>query len=460
MLLLLAACTGKDPAVDDSSVSEDPTETLGECAEDTDCGDDEICEDGVCVQGDRDNTEGGANLLAWGVPAEGWINPAGDVDWYAIEATGGEYLRASVALDIPREEFDTVLTIRGPDGATLTRADAHATGATVADVDAVAFAYLAEPGTYTFTVEDIGTATNREPYGHPEYGYELLVERWEVVTVEPDAVGAPSVELGLDDDREWYTAGFLLGETADTDWIWVDHVRDGTNLWVDGNEDLSGSDADGLVRLWNEAGELLGEKASFGPSYALFYPRLAAGRYLVELTDAEGAGGADHWGFAHLLVREDTVGEVYDQEAEPNQTPEEATTLVTEGYKNSDAKPYLKSLGQGTLDASDDLDVFALTTEFPTGGIVVCLVASAYGSLTDPILELLDEEGHVLASDTGSAEFPNANLDHTEVTPGTWYVRVRPPLDAEVGPGAWYRFAAYAASFTVSPYEEGGYGCP
>lgn len=459
-LLLLLACPGKDAEPADSNGDTQPDETTAECVEDADCGRDHICEDGACVQGDRNNTVDEADPVPWGKSVDGYINPTGDIDWYSIEAVGGEYLRASVTLDIPREEFDTVLTLRDPEGAVVTRADAYATGSNVADVDAVLFAYLERPGTYTFTVEDVGTATGRDPYGDAAYAYSLLVEAWPDVVVESDAAETPGFTADLAEDRVWSSSGFLFESKGDSDWILAPHSRGGTNLYVDGNEDLSGSDADPLVRLWSTDGQLLGEKASFGPAEYLLYPHLDVGDYLVELVDGAGGGGPNHWGFAHLIVREDSVGYEFDEDVEPNESPDEATPLVTNGYKNSDAKPYLQSLGQGTLDTPDDVDVFALTTEFPKGGIVVCLVSSWYGSLVDPVLELVDEEGRVLASDEGDADYPNANLDNTDVTAGTWYVRVRAPLGAETGPGSWYRFTAYAASFSVSPFEEGGYGCP
>jgi len=460
MLLLLLACPGSDgnPDTKDTTGTPDPT-PAAECSGDEGCDEGEICEEETCVEGDRNNAPEEALTLLWGESVAGVINPDGDVDYYVFEADGGEYLRLSVTLGVEEDDFDTLVTLRTSSGKVVTSADGFATGTSVTGIDAIAFAYLEEAGTYTVEVEHVDTPSGGGS-GDPTYSYTLALEEWNDATAEADSVDDPQLTLDLSDERIWFSAGFLVQEAGDADWIRAVHVLEGQNLFVDGNEDLTGSDLNSAVRLWSPDGELLGEKPGFGPDEYLLYPHLAAGDYLVELSDAGGQGGSNHWGFAHLIVRPDSDGYAYAEAAEPNEDVDGATALTTVEYENGDGQAYRQALGQGVLETADDTDVWALTTPYDDGGVVVCLVSGFYGSLVDPTLELLDAEGNVLASDEGGAGYPTANLDNTDVPEGTVYLRVRPPADAAAGAGAWYRFTAYAASFSVADYADGGYGCP
>lgn len=458
LLLALLACTGEKDL--DEADDGDDTRTSGEteCVDDEDCGTGRICVSGACVDGDRNNAPGEAEALLWGDTVEGVINPDDDVDFYVFTAEGGEYVR--VTTTVPEDEsFDTVVTLRDGSGKVVTSADAFATGTGVTGVDAVLFAYLAEAGDYTLEVQDVATASGEGGDGYPDYTYTLSLEEWPEACVEIDARDAPGSSQSLSDARIWYSVGARL-DPGDTDWIAVGFGLDGQNLYVDGNADLSGSDATPRVRLWDGAGNLLGEKVNVGPDDYLLYPHLADGDYLVELTDDAG-GGENAWTFAHLISRPDVDGYPFTASAEPDDDQEQANALPLTEWENSGGDPYVQAQGQGTLDAPGDEDWFYLDSPYEDGGLVFCLSSAVWGSLAAPDVTVQDDAGNQLGADEGSmTAVPNANLDNMNIDAGRVFIRISAPADAVTGPGAWYRFYVYAASFAVSDYADGGYGCP
>lgn len=456
-LLFLLACTGtKD--LDDPDGGDTDAPAGPECVEDADCDTGTICEGEACVDGDRNNALEEAEPLLWDDPVEAVLNPDDDVDWYTFSADGGEYVRISTT--VPEEEgFDTFVTLRDPSGKVVTSADAFATGTGVTGVDAVLFAWLAEAGTYSIEVQDVVTAAGGGGSGYPDYAYTLLLEEWPDACIEVDAQDAPGSSQPLSDERVWYSVGSVL-DAGDTDWIEVGYNLGGTNLYLDGNQDLSGSDATPRLRLWDAEGRLLGEKVNVGPDDYLLYPHLPDGDYLVELTD-DGGGGANAWTFVHLIGRPDYDGYAFDASAEPDDAQANATALPLTEWENSNGDPYSQGQGQGVLDAEGDVDWFSVDVPYDDGGLVLCLSSAAWGSLAAPDVAFYDPYGNELAADEGSmASFPNANLDNLDVDAGLTYVRVSAPAGSATGPGAWYRFYVYAASFAVSDYAEGGYGCP
>jgi hypothetical protein len=457
LLFFLAACAGKSSDTGVHVGDTDTQETEGGCSEDGDCGGGEICEEDACVDGDRDNTADAATALLWDESAEGVLNPDDDVDWYSFEADGGEYIRVLTTV-ADSEDYDTVVTIRKSNGKVVTSADGYATGTTVTGEDAVAFAYLEEAGTYTIEVEDIGTASGVSGYGDPEYTYTVSLEQWSDRTSESDSAEDPGIVLSLADARVWNAVGSVIDPEGDADFIGITHLLDGQNLYVDGNQDLTGSDLTPLVRLWDESGTLLGEKQDVGPDEYLFYPHLPAGDYVVEVTDASGGGGSNAWFFTHVIVREDYDGYAFTEESEPDDSLDTATALPTTVYQNGSGADFRQAQGLGWIDTGSDEDWFVVEDTYAGGGIVVCLASSAYGSLVAPTVELWNGDGTLLASAVGNANtFPTAFLDDTDTDGTPRYVRVTGDVS---GPGAWYRFYVYAASFSIASYADGGYGCP
>ena len=473
-----AGCTSKDQSTADPVDTEyDPGDSddtdSGECQSDDDCSNWQICEDGVCVDGDRNNSVDEAESLLWEDPVTGYINPAEDVDYYTFTAEGGEYIRASTTTEEEEEdskvEWDTVLVIRDTSGKILAYSDDYPTGSTVGGYDSIVYAYIAEAGEYTISVEDVGSWDGAEGYGSSSYSYELFLEEWSTHTDENDSAESPSYEFAPDSDNTWYAIGVHLEEAGDTDYIKLTYPWDNAGLVIDGIEDLGGSDANPLVRIYDEDGNLLSEKEETGPEGPVFYPAMTAGNYLIEVTDADGNGGDDIWTF--LFVYLHSEDSAYDSEAENNDDPTFANEIELTDLENSSGNKFSRGYKQGFVDTSDDEDwlSFEAPADYEEAYVVACMNSSIWGSTAAPTIELYDSSGTLLldendedASVAGDPDSkPNANIENAPATPGdTHYLRVVAPEDAEGSASEWWRINIYVASFAVSSYEEGGYACP
>ena len=322
---VVAGCVRDEPIEstgdeDDGSGSSDDGSDGGDdgsCVEDTQCAGYEICEGGECVDGDRNNAPEEAVSILWDDTRTEYINPEADVDYFVFEADGGEYVRISVTLPEDFEASDSVLELRKSNGKVVTTADGFATETLVTGVDAVAFAYLDEAGTYTISVEDDGSAgrdVDGETVGGRSYRYTLSLEEWGGHTSEDDGPSEPSEIVVLDSERLWSSVGVVLEEEGDVDYILLEHAVDGASLYLDGNQDLSGSDASPRVRLLDEDGVAFTDKVGVGPEEYALAPALDAGTYVVEVSDAGGLGGANHWAWVHLISRVDSYDHVFEQE--------------------------------------------------------------------------------------------------------------------------------------------------
>lgn len=429
----------------------------GTCTEDTQCDAWEICEGGECVDGDRNNSVEEAAALLWSDTATGYINPEDDVDYFAIEAEGGEYVRLAVTLNENFEDSDTVVELRRSNGKVVSSADAFATETGVTGVDAVVFAYLDEPGTYYVTVEDDGTA-GRDPegavFGGANYRYTVELSEWGNATSESDDLDSPSMVLALDTERIWNTVGVLLEDEGDKDYIQIEYTTDGATLYLDGNQDLEGSDATPRVRLLTEDGEPLTDKISVGPEEYALAPALESGTYIVEVSDAGGQGSENHWTFVHLISRPDTYA--HDLESESNDTLVGANSVTQEEFENTGGNLFTRGQAQGVADDSEDEDWYRFEADYTESWVVACLNSTLWGSSMAPDIEIYDAGGTLLETGSGNdLGDPNALIENLMVEPGEYFLRVVPPTDVVAGPGAWYRFNLFVASFEV-----GGYACP
>lgn len=429
-----------------------------DCTGDDSCPDWQICESGECIDGDRNDSSDDAESILWEDVFTGYINPAGDVDYYTFSAEGGEMIKLSVTTEY--EDGDTVMVLRKPNGKVVSMADEFATETSVTDVDSVVFAYLSKAGDYVLSIEDDGTwYSGGDPVGDPDYAYTIALEEWNQPAPEPDSFDDPGFTSSLAGERLWSSIGVLLETEGDKDYVALDFDIDGANIYLDGDQSMDGSDAVARVRLLTPDGTVLTDKSDVGPSHYALYPAAAAGSYVVELSDESGGGGDDYWLFLHIIARYDDPA--FDQESESNDDVAMADELQQTTYENGSGLEYDRALGMGVLDAADDDDWFSFEAPYDENYVVVCMNSSLWGSGVAPGLELADLAGTVLDSGAGSStSSPNARIENAVVEPGSYYLRVVPPDDAVGGPGDWYRFSLYVASFNVASYEDGGYACP
>ena len=436
--------------------------TGGPCESDDECPSGQICEEQACVAGDRNNSAAEAEALRFGDDEDfsaGTINPAGDVDYFVFEADGGEYIRINTVVEgeDDDESRNTVLRLERANGKPMTSADEFATGTGVTGVDAVMFAYIDEPGLYYVIVEDIGTAIpsdERPPEGSASYRYQLSLQEWPTAFAESDSAEAPSLLLNLDAERLWTSIGALMEAPGDVDHLGVEVILDGYDLFLDGNEDLRGSELNPRVRLIDSAGQVWMDKAGLGVLGTGYVPRVPAGTYRVELSDQDGGGSGNHWMFLHTIAREAITD--FEVEREGNDSLPAAAALTQEELENSGGNLFTQARLEGAADGPADEDWFRFEADYEANWLVACSNGALYGALSNPALEIYDAGGErVAAADPDPSRSPNAVLENLELSPGTYYLRMVHPAEAEGGPGEWYRTNVYVASFEV-----GGYSCP
>ncbi len=434
----------------------------GTCTDDSDCGTGKICEAGECEDGDRNNSVDEAQSLLFTDSSDdsartaGILNPAYDQDYFSIAADGGEFVRISTYTDEEDDTRDTVVSVIQDNGKLVTYANGHAAGGGVSDADSVVYAYLADEATYYVLVEDDATFYGEgEPEGSPDYVYEIAMVEWSRHTNEPDSFSEPLESISITGANSWSARGVVLEEEGDVDYILLDHQLDGHDLYLDGNYDLEGSDADPRVRLLDAStGEVYRDKHQNGLPGSVWFPNLPRGEYIVELSDGAGGGGSNHWFYLHALARENS--DTYVWESEPNDSRSTAESLDQEVLSTSSGNEYTVSRVQGMADSEGDEDWFVLESDFDDGRFVVCLNSTWYGSTTAPTVELYDADGTLMTGvdgSTDSATYPTATLANIDVPTGTYHLRVAHPEGVGGGAGDWYRALVYVASFNVTDYD-------
>ncbi len=350
---------------------------------------------------------------------------------------------------------DTVVSIIKDNGKLVTYANGHAAGGGVSDADSLAYAYLPDAGTYYVVVQDDATwfEEGEESAGR-DYTYDLLLTEWTANTGETDAFDDPRTGIELSSPNSWSGRGALLETTGDVDYIALSLGINGYDLAIDGNYDISGSDADPRVRLLDaNTGEVFGDKRQNGLAGRFWFPEMPAGDYIIEVSDADGGGGSAHWMFVHALAVEHDDNYIW--EAESNDESGLANAVTQDPLTTDSGNEYNVARIEGLADFEGDEDWFELTSDYEDGRLVVCLNSSWYGATTAPTIEVYDGEGALLADEAGesdSATYPTAALSNVEAPTGTYYLRVVHPEGAGGQSGDWYRALVFVASFEVTDY--------
>jgi hypothetical protein len=478
LLITALACTG-DEGIDEDDGGDESGEESGDeggdeggddtCESDADCPSWSICEDSECVDGDRNNSVDEAESLLWDDSIDGYINPADDVDYFSFEADGGEFVYINV-LDDEDEETDVVIVLRKPNGKVLAMADAYATGTSVTGVDAAIFAYIPEAGSYSISVEDAGSYySGGDAYGAQDYSFELSLSEWSQATAETDGFEQPNVTLGVDTERLWTSVGFVLEEDGDSDFVTVEYNVEDAVIYMDGNQYVDGTDLSIQMRLLHEDGTVLSDKEDVGPEGYAIYPSASTGTYIIELSDALGTGGAEHWGFLHFISRLD--GYVHDNEDEPNDYPLDAQELTLEEYENSAGNLFRRGQADGAIDVIGDADLYSFSVDYKENYLCTCVNSVEYGSATAPTFEILDSDGALVQYEDSDGELqdaiytgdgaqdPDTLIENLPLESGDYMLRVS-GAKKDGGPGNWYRFNFFASSFEVASYADGGFACP
>lgn len=454
-LTLLLACNNDKPIETDTSATNEPaSEDQLECETDTDCNGAQICESNSCVDGDRNNSIEEAQALLWDDPTTGFLNPAGDEDFYSFTSSGGEYIRITTTHNF--ESGDTVVTLRSPTGQVVAWSDDYPTGSSISTFDSAVYALLVEAGDYVIEVEDANTYYGTgEDLGSPLYEYTLTLEEWSQHTDEPDSESDSSVDLSIENTNMWNAVGVNIQSEGDADYILINISADSSWLYIAGMADLGSSDLQTLVRLYDSEGTLLSEKEDVGPDGDLLYPQITPGDYLIEISDANGGGGDNHWGFFFIISRDKST---YETESEPNDNTGTATVLSLTETQTSSGSDYSYVQAFGTASGPNDIDWYSISNPYGADTYIVgCLNSNLQGSLLLPTFGLYDSAMNLIAEvDASSAADPNAAFDGLPtVSDPLYYLKVESPSDAQGVAAEWYQLTAYIATF-----EPDSYSCP
>ena len=460
LLILLAVLVGcPSAAVDDDDDNDDATVVPPDdddgpgCSEDAECRFSsglEICEDGACVQGDRNNSLDEAQLLEYDGAADLIIAPAGDIDWFRFNGTAGDLLRIATEAD-DTNQLDTVIRYFDAQGTEIAFNDDfdRLQGTNGVPPDSWLFTGVPSTGPWYFTVEDargwIGDPSD-PAVGGEDSGYQVLLWRagagegafFDAVTGERDA--ADDAHLWeVPEYRISYNLGGFLESPGDTDWIEIPVVR-GEVLRLYG---FPNSGSAGVTRVTAYMPDGLTPITTFdGPGWTddrrMWIPVLEDGSYFLEVGDSLGGGGFEYWYWLHGAQNQPP--ELEDPPLPP---------LVVETEPNDGVSPEDPGLDLATgpsdsweawarINPPGDEDWYAIDAEAGDRLSVTFRRTEAAGESTRLAVELRDPDGDVSVSGSWQGqEAPVFSLTELDAT-GTWHVVVTEQNPDEGSGGHYY----------------------
>jgi hypothetical protein len=462
LILLLAVGAVGCPAGDDDDDTvtppgdDDDSFTRNDCEEDVDCrftSGLEICEEGSCVEGDRNNSLAEAQLLAYDGAANLHIAPAGDVDWFRFNGTAGDLVRIR-AMAEDTNVLDTVVRFYDAQGTELAFNDDFDRVGGIAP-DAWLFTGVGATGPWYFSVEDVRSWVgdpSDPPEGGEDFAYDVDIVRagagagaaMEVAAGEIDGPG-DAYAWEIPEYRINYNLGGFLESAGDHDWLEIPVVR-GAILRLYG---FPNSGSAGVTRLRVYLPDGLTPITTIdGPGWSddrrLWIPVLEDGSYFVEVSDAGGGGGYDHWYWLHGARNEppeleDPPGPPIDVETEPNDgaSPEDSGLHLTGPGSDSTQR-------WARINPPGDEDWYAVEAEAGDRLTVSCARTEAAGEATRLHIELRDPAGDVRAAGDWAGEEEAVLALQALDAAGTWHVVVT-EQDPGAGSGGRYYGLTLAA---------------
>lgn len=437
-LALIPACKG------DGSV-ETGTE-IPSCTTDGQCGSGNICEPvGTCTTGDRTNDFDEATPIEAEQEVDAELAPEEDVDYWAFESLGDEWIRVETVTD--EEDVNTVVSLFTPDKRLHAYMDEFASY-NPSSYDSVLHAYLPSAGTWYVKVEDRGTFYEGSDFGEGEYS--LQVKSYTGVTDETDGIDDPGMTLDFDDASTIFSVGVNVDEPGDVDFIQLGLPADRYTIVVSGQADIPGSDAQVLVDLVDpaEPDAVLARKVELGPQGDLIFLDTLRQDYVLRATDADGQGGPDHWFVVYARLR-DPGYYPYLEELEPNDTKDAPQLVEMLDEETSSGADYTRFDVSGAFDDDGDEDWFAADVDAVDSYVTVWCSADSWGSLADPAVDVFLDDTLLASGSDGDDSGPHLTNAAQLEAPGQLRVR----LYDESSPAAFGPGATYACSVYVTPFE-------
>jgi hypothetical protein len=441
--LFATGCTPRDADTDPEGTVDHAGDP--ECASDDDCGSGAICSADACVDGDRNDEVTDADVLDWDDPVDGEINPAGEVDWYAVDADGGQFVRISVVTE-DGGDLDSVVSVYDAAGDRVAWEDEHPAG-DVSSADSMCFAYFAEPGTYAIKVEDTTTFNGEAPVGGPDSTYTLEITEWNSVGVEPDSAHEAGLDFGALSANVLYSFPVLLTEAGESDWAAIDLPAAGAPVYLVALQHGDQSELTPVVSMRNQAGDEVLSLENPTPDDPALLPNPSGTSYVIGVTDAAGGYGSRYWTWLFFLLRDPGTGN--PAEVEPDDDPGTATVVELED-QGADSGTWFAAYGQGAVASEADADVYAFDIPFDGAYVNANLGAQKYGSLLITRLELLDSAGAVLDTVDSLAGTDTNGADLGPYDAGAYFLRVSAATGGTGGEGWYYLFKLNASSYTFA----------
>jgi hypothetical protein len=375
---------------------------------------------------------------------EGWINEAGDADYYALEAGAGDfiYLATSANPEDDTEMLDTVISVYTADGSTLLATGDDSVPRYTTDTEM--FYHTPEAATLCIKVEEFTTWYGQDPEFDPTWKYDLFVMLLGNTNGGAgNADAEPNDALGEAQALELYTPSssantyaFPHGTFADADdadyYSWTmpsDNVS--THIYFqpigpggsgDDAAEGYGSTAElGVINLSDTSGNLIASLDATLGSEGLSVPIPGDTEVVLWVQRPDGASAGDN---DYYVLRFQNWEGDNPEETESNDTAGEADVIdfdVDRGYI------------MGYIDSASDVDWFSFVA--PTGShnlSLACGSARSGSGVIDATFAVLDADETELQSETETdtadiwwADSENASDDQVSVAAGsTYYLRV------------------------------------
>jgi len=390
--LALSGCP-PSPGDDDDDViapPDDDDDDDNACSGDYDCAFAsglEICSDsGQCIEGDRNNSLGDAQLVEMNSSVSLPLAPAGDVDWFSFYGNPGDLVLLSANAD-DTDLLDTFLVFADAEGNVVAFNDDFDRVSSIAPNSRL-YTGVAEQGLWYFAVQDRRTWVNdpaEPPGGGADHSYTVSL-----TSAEPDNYvtlgdgdhdsSAQAVSWEVTEPYTNYTAGGMLEPALDEDWFAVP-VSPGEALRLYGFPN-SGSLGSIEVEVYLPDGVTLVDRwtdMTWATEDRAWIPVLEEGPYYLRVREADGFGGFEYWYYLHAA--KNPAKEGAPPEVEPNDSLAEAHSL---------------SVGDNffwaRLYPSDDVDVYAIEAE-AGDQVTVTLARVGEDDPTAVTIELADATG-------------------------------------------------------------------
>ena len=89
--------------------------------------------------------------------------------------------------------------------------------------------------------------------------------------------------------------------------------------------------------------------------------QITPGDYYVQVSDATGGGGDNHWDFFFIIARDKAT---YETETEPNEDIGSANPLTLTDTQTSNDSPYSYVQAFGTAAGPNDVDWFSIANPY------------------------------------------------------------------------------------------------